>query len=129
MYNSIFPYDFNNSKNLRDNIINDILFSVNPPLIENIYNCIPRPCSEINKEWTKDLLDWDTWKIGALNTAYMFREYESSGWGKLDSYKRNTMEDNIYKKVKYQEKLINEQKKQIENLKNSIEKIINYKNE
>ena len=127
MYNSIFPYDFNNSKHLRDNIINDILFSVNPPLIENIYNCIPRPYSEIKKEWTKDLLEWDTWKIGALNTAYMFRKNEASGWGKLDSYKRNTMENNIYNKVKYQEKLINEQKKQIENLKNSIEKIINDK--
>ena len=57
----------------------------------------------------------------------MFRKNEASGWGKLDSYKRNTMENNIYNKVKYQEKLINEQKKQIENLKNSIEKIINDK--
>ena len=124
MYNTMFPEDFNSSKHIRDEVINDILFSPTRPLIQNIYNCIPRPYGEVNQKWTKDLLDWDSWKIGALNTAYMFRNNETCGWGQIDSYRRNTMEEQLYKTVRRQEHEIREQNKQIDNLKDMVEKLL-----
>jgi len=120
----MFSEKFTEDKVIRDKIINDILFSPVVPNIKNIYDCIPRPYGEINQKWTKDLLEWDSWKVGALNNAYRFRENDDKGWDSIDSYKRNIMESNIYKNVKNHEKIINEQKKEIDKLNKILQNIL-----
>ena len=124
MYNCIFSEDFNGSETIRNNIISNILFSPNEPLIQNIIDCIPKPSSKENKYWTKDLIEWNTWSVGPLNNAYKFRNNKMNSWGIPDSYQRNTVEKHIYQVVKNQEFMISEQKIEIDNLKKIVDKLL-----
>ena len=124
MYNVIFSEDFNSSESIRNDIIRNILFSPNPPLIQNIINCIPKPLLRENIYWTKDLIDWNSWSVGPLNNAYQFRNTQMNGWGIPDSYQRNTIEKHIYRVVKNQEELISKQKIEIDKLKQTVDKLL-----
>ena len=124
MYNCIFSEDFNATEIMRNDIIRNILFSPNTPLIQNIIDCIPKPLSKENKYWTKDLIEWNSWSVGPLNNAYQFRNNKMNGWGIPDSYQRDTIENHIYQVVKNQASLILEQKIEIDKLKIMLEKLL-----
>ena len=126
MLNSVvFPEDFTSGEKQRQQIINDILFSVNPIAIQDVIKLIPKHTTTREKVWSGNAISWDLWSVGALTESYEIRNgKEQNGWGAQGSYQRNMVENGIYYTVKTQGKIIFEQGKKIDELTSILEKIV-----
>ena len=114
----MFPKDFVEGESDRRDVINDILFSESPPSIGAVLKRVHRPDSSTRANvWSSNIVSWDAWSSGTLNKAYEIRHRENlNGWGSQGCHQRGMIENHIYEMVKKQNKVISEQRKQIQEL-------------
>lgn len=110
------PEDFSCGEEKRQEIIKDVLFSPNPPSVECILECIPKPSTRSNaKSWNNNMMSWDAWSVGPLNKAYEIRYGENiAGWGSQGSHQRIMVENSLYNTVAELQKIIEQQHKKIQ---------------
>ena len=122
---TLFPENFAAGEKFRSQIIHDILFAPIAPSIEDVLECMPKPALKQSKSWTNDLMSWDSWSVGPIGKAYEIRNGENkSGWGGQSSHQRGMIENHMYETVKEQNRIIEEQSKQIKELANMMDAIL-----
>ena len=113
-----FPADFALGEKMRDQVIQDILFALYPPSVDEIFECIPKhvlscqdheACLENNRSWYM-------WAVGSLNAAWELRNNKNrnNGWGNINTLKRSIIENQMYNLIKQQQVQIDELKVQID---------------
>jgi len=117
-----FPVDFALGEKMRDKVIQDILFGLSPPSIDEIFVYIPKQllsCQD-REDCLENNRSWHIWAIGSLNAAYEFRNNKNrnNGWGNRNTLKRSIIENQMYNLIKQQQIQIDELKIQIHELKN-----------
>lgn len=121
-----FQEDFEAAEDRRNQIICDILFAPDPPSIDNIIECIPKPSTRANsRTWTNNYMLWDTWSVGTLNKAWEIRIGENkSGWGSQGAHQRGMLEYQVYNVIKSQTEQIKIMENKINELTNMMDSIL-----
>ena len=127
-----FPDDFTLGEEIRNKVINDILFSQNPPSVEAIFEYIPKQLiCQINDNNIENYRSWNMWVTGSLNTIWEFRnnkdknKNQNDGWGKQNTLQRSIIENQIYNIIKNQQEQIEEYQKIFKHIYKQIDELKN----
>lgn len=125
----IFPEDYGAGATVRNQILSDILFSSNPPTIEEIIKSVPKSKSGFLLGVSNDYSKWDAWIKGPLNKIIEYRNNKDlviSEKNNKISRQQNTVSQHIivnqlYNQIIKQNKQLEEQQSQIQELNAKID--------
>lgn len=121
----IFPEDYDNGAIIRNQILSDILFSSNPPDIEQIIKNIPKSKTVLVFGTQNDHSRWDTWIKSTLNMVMEYRNkkdklvYKKTNRGERQQHilsQHIIIIEQLYNQIIKQNEQIKEQQNQIQKL-------------
>ena len=124
-----FPEDYDSGVIIRNQVLSDILFSSNPPDIEQIIKNIPKSKSGLILGMQTDYTRWDTWIKGTLNMVMEYRNnkdqlvYKKTNKGMRQQYtlSQHIIIEQLYNQIIKQNGQINEQQNLIQGLNAKID--------